>query len=147
MRTFIYHSWFFLLDATPSLPQNLPSASHGGSAIAITVRSVAKITSNYICGSVPPIVMGGNSFNGISCIDSDMAAKQNLILNCSSRQQSRSVSLQSNRSELEEGRNNLLRPTSTTLGLHTGFFVKHRAKLELVDNFIQKCDVGIYVGK
>ena len=91
--------------------------------------------------------MGGNSFNGISCIDSDMAAKQNLILNCSSRQQSRSVSLQSNRNELEEGRVNPLRPTSTTLGLHTGFFVKHRAKLELVDNFIQKCDVGIYVGK
>ena len=35
----------------------------------------------------------------------------------------------------------------STLGLCTGILVKHRAKLELVDNFIQRCDVGIYIGK
>ena len=130
------------------MPQDLQSVRPGGSAIAITVRSVAKVTSNYICGSIPPIVTGGNSFNGISCIDSDMVAKRNLILNCSSRQQSRSLSLHSNAKEIEGEGSNYLHPAAhTTLGLHTGFCVKHRAKLELVDNFIQKCDVGIYVGK
>ena len=134
------------LGGIASLHQSVPNLIHGGSAIAITLRSVAKVTSNYICGSASPIVMGGNSFNGISCMDSDMAAKQNLILNCSSRQLIRASPLQVSSLNGDDGNSSASNP-STTLGLHTGIFVKHRAKLELVDNFIQRCDVGIYVGK
>ena len=118
---------------------NAPKISHGGSAIAITLRSVAKLNLNYICGSATPSTFGLSSFSGISCMDSDMAAKRNLILNCSRNQLNPANYLNCNSNESEE---NL-----STLGLHTGIFIKKRAKLELVDNFIHRCDVGIYVGK
>ena len=72
-------------------------------------------------------------------MDSDMTAKRNLILNCSRHQLHKVNQLKENSIESD---GNL-----STLGLHTGIFVKHRAKLELIDNFIQRCDVGIYVGR
>ena len=118
---------------------NIPKISHGGSAIAITLRSVAKINLNYICGSTTPNSFGLSSFSGISCMDSDMSAKRNLILNCSRNQLNPANYLNSNSIE---GEGNI-----STLGLHTGIFIKQRAKLDLVDNFIHRCDVGIYVGK
>ena len=68
-----------------------------------------------------------------------MSAKRNLILNCSRNQLNPANYLNCNSNEREK---NL-----STLGLHTGIFIKKRAKLELVDNFIHRCDVGIYVGK
>ena len=114
------------------------SHGHGGSAIAITLRSVAKINLNYICGSASPTRVRLSSFNGISCMDSDLAARRNLILNCSRHQLSQTSFPSQNPVDDNE---NL-----STLGLHTGIFVKHRAKLELMDNFVHRCDVGIYVG-
>ena len=119
--------------------ENVPKLSHGGSAIAVTLRSVAKINSNYICGSAAPTTYGLSSFSGISCMDSNMTAKSNLILNCSRHQITQANHI--NDKTLED--NDHL----STLGLHTGIFVKHRAKLELIDNFVQRCDVGIYVGR
>ena len=78
-------------------------------------------------------------------MDSDMAAKHNLILNCSSRQLQRANNTPNSLNGIVVDDNT--RDSSTTIGLQTGIFVKHRAKLELVDNFIQRCDVGIYAGK
>ena len=72
-------------------------------------------------------------------MDSDMSAKRNLILNCSRNQLNPANYSNSNSIE---GEGNI-----STLGLHTGIFIKQRAKLDLVDNFIHRCDVGIYVGK
>ena len=130
---------FNFSDESSSEQSNTPKISHGGSAIAITLRSVAKLNLNYICGSATPSTFGLSSFSGISCMDSDMAVKRNLILNCSRNQLNPANYLNCNSNDSEE---NL-----STLGLHTGIFIKKRAKLELVDNFIHRCDVGIYVGK
>ena len=129
----------FFIDGSLLQHGNLPKISHGGSAIAVTLRSVAKINLNYICGSATPATFGLSSFSGISCMDSDMSAKRNLILNCSRHQLNPANYLNCNSTEGEE---NL-----STLGLHTGIFIKQRAKLELLDNFIHRCDVGIYVGR
>ena len=116
----------------------------GGSAIAITLRSVSKINSNYICGS--PSISDLSSFNGISCMDSDMSAKRNLILHCSKQQTK--VPMNGVRGDTSSDDNDDANNGNiSTLGLCTGILVKHRAKLELVDNFIQRCDVGIYIGK
>jgi hypothetical protein len=68
-----------------------------------------------------------------------MSAKRNLILNCSRPQLNKSSF--GNENSMDNNEN------PSTLGLHTGIFVKHRAKLELIDNFVHRCDVGIYVGK
>ena len=55
----------------------------GGAAVAITVKSVAQVTHNY--------VYGGS--NGISCTDSDLTAQNNLVINCSSSQNRKSSRL------------------------------------------------------
>jgi len=79
-------------------------------------------------------------------MDSDMSAKRNLILHCSKQQTkvpTNGVKGDATSDDNDDANNGNI----STLGLCTGILVKHRAKLELVDNFIQRCDVGIYIGK
>ena len=90
-------------------------------AVALTCKSVANITKNYFF----------RTGNGISVIDADLSASNNLILNCSQNQ---------NHSEDLKIR--------STLGLFTGICVKAKGnKVQLVSNDIKNCDIGVYVGQ
>ena len=127
-NSFLCWNSFKILGAISPLQQNEPSLSTGGSAIAITLRSVAKVTSNYICGSVSPISINcTNSFNGISCMDSDMAAKHNLILNCSSRQLQRANNTPNSLNGIVVD-NNARDSSSTTISPGAGVSIFHTQK-------------------
>lgn len=86
-------------------------------AVALTCKSVAKVTKNYIF----------RTGNGISAIDADLTCSNNLILNC----------VQSS-SEAKFSTLGLF----TGLCVKT-----KGNKIQIVSNKIKNCDVGVYVGQ
>ncbi len=120
-------------------------------AVALTMKSVANISKNYIF----------RTGNGISCWDSDLTCQDNLILNCC---QERPQQPSDNSNETLESSSNIntngnghtnsnseaassSSAASTSLGLFTGICVKSKGnKVQIVDNTIKRCDIGVYVG-
>ena len=95
-------------------------ASRSSYAIGVTLKSVANVTKNYI----------HLTGNGISCIDSDLACSQNVIVSCSQKY----------------SQNNAASAMHSTLGLLSGVTLRQKARVTLSDNHIERCDVGVYVG-
>ena len=94
-------------------------------AVALTCKSVANVTKNYFF----------KTGNGISAIDADLYCAQNLILNCCQHGNHQQVQGQQQQ-------------WKSTLGLYTALCIKVKGnKVQIVNNHLKNCDVGIYVGQ
>ena len=93
-------------------------------AVALTCKSVGNLTKNYFF----------RTGNGVSAIDADLTASNNLIFSCC-----QNSNLTGNGSD---------QSLKSTLGLFTGFCVKSKGnKVQLIENTVRNCDVGVYVGQ
>lgn len=102
-------------------------------AISATLGSNLVVQRNLICGTG----------NGIMSIDSDVICISNIIINCSQRY-IRGLSLDGLDLKYSDKVN-----SDIPFGLYTGISVKQDGghKIQVNDNYILKCDVGVYIGK
>ena len=116
-------------------------------AMALTMKSVASVSNNYIF----------RTGNGISCWDSDLNCQDNLILNCSQEKVSQEVALEPPAAAATSNHHaangsdssaSLCRPTSSpSIGLISGISIKSKGnKVQVMNNTIKRCDIGVYIG-
>lgn len=94
--------------------------------VSLTLKCEARIENCflYLCS------------NGIACQESNLVCQSNLIFHCAKRFS-------------EIGLSSLgLEPSqiNSTLGLYSAISLTSKAKFQVSDNLIKKCDIGVYIG-
>lgn len=111
------------------------SSAVGSQAIALTLKAVARLAFNYIY----------KSGTGIHCQDSDMVASHNMIMSCSQGTTALPYSsrrLQQPGADLEQLEPQVL----SNIRMCCGLAIREQSKVQVKNNIIKMCDVGIYVG-
>ena len=90
---------------------------HTSQAVGLSSGSVGRLERNYLY----------KTGSGVVCHSSDLSAAHNLVYSCSRRYSPSTP--------------------DSTLGLYAGLAVKGEGKVQLLENLVKQCDVGIHISQ